>query len=274
MSDINLYGDAGGSGANDDVVDLYGDLSAPAVSSAGISNPMMSSSSSMGHHAGGSGSGSNSMMSAPSGSSSTATSNASYYPPPPSQSRSASSMMQPSGDATSQSAVYVHGFAWWTTDATLAELGERVSGSRVVDVTFYEDRANGKSKGLALIEFADPEAANNAIQALHGTVIDKRMVTAEEADRDETGVFSLEAQQAHNIRQRLDAQITQQSGSYGPMTGQRDQRGFDRGRGGYNRESRGGYERGGYDRGGYERGGRGGGFRGGRDFPYERRQRY
>lgn len=66
------------------------------------------------------------------------------------------------------SALYIGNLAWWTTDAELeaqcAEFGE------VSQLTTYEDKTNGKSKGYVMVEFASPAAATACRQKLSGYV--------------------------------------------------------------------------------------------------------
>jgi RNA recognition motif-containing protein len=55
---------------------------------------------------------------------------------------------------------------WWTTDAALEGL-VRTYGP-VTNCRFLEERATGKSKGAAVVEFADAEAAKRCKAELHG----------------------------------------------------------------------------------------------------------
>ena len=63
-------------------------------------------------------------------------------------------------------AVYVASLTWWTTDAEL----ETVLGEfgRVKSLTFFADRATGKSKGCCAVEFATADAAVRCKDELHG----------------------------------------------------------------------------------------------------------
>lgn len=83
----------------------------------------------------------------------------------PSAESSARPQPLPSGPAGS-TGVYIGGLQWWTTDAELDALcrayGE-LSGLR-----FFEDKANGKSKGYALAEFASADAALRCKEGLNG----------------------------------------------------------------------------------------------------------
>lgn len=62
--------------------------------------------------------------------------------------------------------VYVCNLHWWTTDETVeaaaAEYGQLIS------CRFLEDRASGKSKGVAVLEFAEHDAARRCKEELSG----------------------------------------------------------------------------------------------------------
>jgi len=81
-------------------------------------------------------------------------------PPPP---RTSSPNVPDDGRPT---AVYVASLTWWTTDAELeAILGEF---GRVKSLTFFADKATGKSKGCCAVEFATADAAAQCKENLHG----------------------------------------------------------------------------------------------------------
>jgi RNA recognition motif-containing protein len=50
--------------------------------------------------------------------------------------------------------VRVSKMTWWTSDADLENLFAEC-GSNVLRVQFEEEKANGKSKGIATVEFSD-----------------------------------------------------------------------------------------------------------------------
>lgn len=82
--------------------------------------------------------------------------------PPPSRAPQAGGA---AGGAASLS-LYVGGMNWWTTDAELesacAEYG------RIREVKFFEEKSNGKSKGYALVTFADIASARACQAQLNG----------------------------------------------------------------------------------------------------------
>lgn len=73
---------------------------------------------------------------------------------------------QQNGTGAPTTSVYIGSLQWWTTDAQLealcSEFGE------VLQITTYEDKANGKSKGYALVEFATFEAAQACKEQFNG----------------------------------------------------------------------------------------------------------
>lgn len=90
----------------------------------------------------------------------------------PSSSNAWAGNAAPSDSKDSGSSVYIANLQWWTTDQELETLcGEY---GQVVSLKFIEERANGKSKGCALVEFAQADAATKCKETLHGKVINGR----------------------------------------------------------------------------------------------------
>lgn len=63
-------------------------------------------------------------------------------------------------------AVYVGNLQWWTTDAQIEELCSQFGS--VQKFRFFEDKANGKSKGYVLVTFDSPKAAYTCKEGLDG----------------------------------------------------------------------------------------------------------
>ena len=79
--------------------------------------------------------------------------------------------MQPSQDVNN-SKVYVGNLPYSVTEDRLRELcGEfgEITYARVIT-----DRRTGRSKGFGFVEFSSPEAAQAAIEALHGKPLEER----------------------------------------------------------------------------------------------------
>lgn len=79
--------------------------------------------------------------------------------------------MQPSQDVNN-SKVYIGNLPYSVTEDRLRELcGEfgEITYARVIT-----DRRTGRSKGFGFVEFSTPEAAQAAIEALHGTTLEER----------------------------------------------------------------------------------------------------
>lgn len=66
-------------------------------------------------------------------------------------------------------AVYVASLTWWTTDAELETILSEFG--RVKSLTFFADKATGKSKGCCAVEFATADAAMGCKEKLHGRTI-------------------------------------------------------------------------------------------------------
>ena len=77
------------------------------------------------------------------------------------------------------SKIYVGGLPYATTDAQLQEIFSAhgtVESARVIT-----DKFTGRSRGFGFVEMASSEDAQKAIQALHGTDLDGRNLTVNEA---------------------------------------------------------------------------------------------
>lgn len=73
-----------------------------------------------------------------------------------------------------QTAVYIGNLTWWTTDQDLETIFSEFG--KVKNIKFFEDKVNGKSKGYALIEFGNSEAAYQAKEKLNGIEIQGKPV--------------------------------------------------------------------------------------------------
>ena len=62
--------------------------------------------------------------------------------------------------------MYVGQLQWWTTDAELETACSEYG--HVEEVKMFEDRANGKSKGYALVKFTDSASAHACKAGLNG----------------------------------------------------------------------------------------------------------
>jgi hypothetical protein len=87
-------------------------------------------------------------------------------PPPPPPRAPHRRPQAPPSPKVNDTILYVSNMHWWTTDAALEGL-VRTYGP-VTNCRFLEERATGKSKGAAVVEFADAEAAKRCKAELHG----------------------------------------------------------------------------------------------------------
>ena len=76
--------------------------------------------------------------------------------------------------STSQegNAVFITNLQWWTTDVDLEAVCSDYG--QVVSIKFIEDRACGKSRGMAVVEFSTPQAAQACIDTMNGRDVDGR----------------------------------------------------------------------------------------------------
>ncbi|KAL1919228.1 uncharacterized protein VTP21DRAFT_1920 [Calcarisporiella thermophila] len=66
------------------------------------------------------------------------------------------------------SALYVEELSWWTTDEDIrnAIVNGGLRDDDIREMTFYEHKVNGKSRGTVYVEFSSPETASRAKEAL------------------------------------------------------------------------------------------------------------
>eukprot|EP01025_Chloroclados_australasicus_P016711 TRINITY_DN18497_c0_g1_i3.p1 TRINITY_DN18497_c0_g1~~TRINITY_DN18497_c0_g1_i3.p1 ORF type:complete len:380 (-),score=80.51 TRINITY_DN18497_c0_g1_i3:306-1277(-) len=65
--------------------------------------------------------------------------------------------------------VYVANLSWWTTDEEIERICTEYG--KVLEVTFFEEKANGKSKGVAQVQFSEAKAAMLCRDGLSGKMI-------------------------------------------------------------------------------------------------------
>lgn len=70
-----------------------------------------------------------------------------------------------SGEGT-DTAVFVGNLQWWTTDVELETLCAEFGA--VQSIRFIEDKACGRSRGMAVVEFGDTGAATRCVNGLNG----------------------------------------------------------------------------------------------------------
>lgn len=79
------------------------------------------------------------------------------------------------GQATTSSdanSVFVTNMQWWTTDVELEAACSQYGP--VASIRFIEDRACGKSRGMAVVEFMHPQSAQACIDGMTGRDINGR----------------------------------------------------------------------------------------------------
>lgn len=62
--------------------------------------------------------------------------------------------------------MFVTNLQWWTSDVHLERLCSEYG--QVLGIRFIEDRACGKSRGMAVVDFVEPAAAGKCISGLNG----------------------------------------------------------------------------------------------------------
>jgi len=77
------------------------------------------------------------------------------------------------------SRLYVGNLSYSTTESQLKDLFE-VHGE-IASVAIVLDRMSGRSRGFGFVEFASESDAQKAIEAMHGSEVDGRTLTVNEA---------------------------------------------------------------------------------------------
>lgn len=80
---------------------------------------------------------------------------------------------------TMSTRIYVGGLPFSTTDQELNTLFSAYG--EIAEATVAMDRTTGQSKGFGFVEMPDDEAAQTAISALNGHVLDNRTIRVERA---------------------------------------------------------------------------------------------
>lgn len=75
--------------------------------------------------------------------------------------------------------LYVGNLPWSVTNETLAEMFSEFG--EIVEAILITDRATGRSKGFGFVTFADPAAAENAINAMSNKEIEGRALVVNAA---------------------------------------------------------------------------------------------
>jgi cleavage and polyadenylation specificity factor subunit 6/7 len=78
--------------------------------------------------------------------------------------------------------LYVGNLQWWTTDAAVERVAAEYGRLRE-PVFMLEDRASGKSKGVAVVRFVEPEAAARCKEGAAGRELDGRPVVVTWAEK-------------------------------------------------------------------------------------------
>ena len=62
--------------------------------------------------------------------------------------------------------VFIGGFTWWTTDEDVMKMLEKIGIEDVHEIKFFDNRANGQSKGFCSASFLSDASAKLAIEKL------------------------------------------------------------------------------------------------------------
>ncbi len=76
--------------------------------------------------------------------------------------------------------LFVGGLSWGTTDEGLASAFAEFGA--VVDARVIYDRETGRSRGFGFVTYADPDAANEAVDQMNGADLDGRSIRVDIAE--------------------------------------------------------------------------------------------
>jgi len=74
-----------------------------------------------------------------------------------------STSSQPTGRKFS---VFIGGLTWWTTDEDIKKLLDGIGIDDIHEIKFYDNRANGQSKGFCSVAFLSDASAKTSIEKL------------------------------------------------------------------------------------------------------------
>ncbi|KAI6651529.1 Cleavage and polyadenylation specificity factor subunit 6-like [Oopsacas minuta] len=109
-------------------------------------------------------------------------------------------------DPNKRNAIFIGNLTWWTTDVDLVQLLKENEFQEVKAIKFFENRANGQSKGFALIELKNEETAQEAVEKLKDCVIHGQIPVLAMASKTS----------AHQFEQR-SREASDSKGGRGPM---------------------------------------------------------
>ena len=75
--------------------------------------------------------------------------------------------------------LFVGGLSWQTTDSDLKKAFEPFG--EITEAKVITERDTGRSRGFGFVTFARDEDAKTAISKMHGTILDSRNITVNEA---------------------------------------------------------------------------------------------
>lgn len=79
--------------------------------------------------------------------------------------------------------LYIGSLAWATTDADLREAFGQYG--EIEDAVVISDRESGRSRGFGFVTFTDDAAADAAVAAMHGQMLQGREIVVNEAQERE-----------------------------------------------------------------------------------------
>lgn len=79
---------------------------------------------------------------------------------------SSSNEVQTNLSSTKKIGIYVGNLTWWTTDSDIHEAINNIGITDILEVKFFENRANGQSKGFCVVSLGSESSVKNVIEKL------------------------------------------------------------------------------------------------------------
>eukprot|EP00800_Vazella_pourtalesii_P018328 TRINITY_DN584_c0_g1_i1.p1 TRINITY_DN584_c0_g1~~TRINITY_DN584_c0_g1_i1.p1 ORF type:complete len:368 (+),score=86.38 TRINITY_DN584_c0_g1_i1:48-1106(+) len=103
-------------------------------------------------------------------------------------------------DPNKRNAIFIGNLTWWTTDVDLVQLLKENDFSDVKAIKFFENRANGQSKGYALIELKNEETAQDAVEKLKDSNIHGQVPVLALASKTSAHQFEQKSREASDAK--------------------------------------------------------------------------
>uniref|UniRef100_K1QDX4 Cleavage and polyadenylation specificity factor subunit 6 n=1 Tax=Magallana gigas TaxID=29159 RepID=K1QDX4_MAGGI len=132
--------------------------------------------------------------------------NAEVKQEPDTPTKTTPSVTVPSGYTGRRISLYVGNLTWWTTDQDLIDSLAAIGVTDLVEIKFYENRANGQSKGFAVVVVGSDNSSRLIFEKLPKKEIHGQVPQISNCNRQALSQFEAQARKgeppAQNVRKR------------------------------------------------------------------------